>query len=366
MKIALDVGPLYGARTGVGEAVAGIAAGLGRRDDIVLDRYLVSSRSTPREGDRKLPLPGIVAAHAWSRGDRPDARRWMGGVDVVHGTNYVAPPTGLATVVSVYDCWFLAHANEAAPLVRRAGQVLRRRVAEGAWIHTGAEPISAAARDLLGTDRVVTVPLGPPPAIPAASELAVPDVAAAIGGRPFVLAVATQERRKDLGLLVDAFAVLARSQADALLVLAGGPGDDSPAVAEALGRLGPDAAARVLQLGFVDEPVKHWLLRSAAALAYPSRDEGFGFPVLEGHAAGTPVVACRVGSLPDVGGDAVAFVDSRQADALAGTIERVLTDSAWRLELIGAGYRNLARFDWDVTATGLTALYQTALEATGG
>ena len=274
-----------------------------------------------------------------------------------------APPTGLATVVSVYDCWFLAHADEAAPLVRRAGQVLRRRVADGAWIHTGAEPISAAARELLGTERVVTVPLGPPPQIPALAELPVPAVAATIDARPFVLAVATQERRKDIGLLVDAFAVLAHRQPGTLLVLAGGPGDDAAAVGAALARLSPEVAGRVLQLGFVDEQVKHWLLRSSAALAYPSRDEGFGFPVLEGHAAGTPVVACKVGSLPDVGGDAVAFVESRSAEALADALERVLTDSAWRLDLIGAGYRNLTRFDWDRTAAGLVALYRTAREA---
>lgn len=363
MRVALDVGPLYGARTGVGTAVAGIAGGLARRPDVDVDAYLVSNRATPRPGHRKLPLPGIVAAHLWSRGDRPRADRWMDGVDVVHGTNYVAPPTRLATVVSVYDCWFLAHPDQAAPLVRRAGEVLRRRVADGAWIHTGSAAISAEAAHLLGTDRVITVPLGPPPPIPELATLAVPPAAAAIGGRPFVLAVATQERRKDLGLLVAAFGELAARRADALLVLAGGDGDDSASVAAAIGALPAEAARRVRQLGFVDEPTKHWLLRSAAALAYPSRDEGFGFPVLEGHAAGTPVVACRVGSLPDVGGDAVEFVDARTPAALASALDRVLGDTARRLDLIGAGFRNLARFSWDTTAAGLVELYRTAADA---
>ena len=143
LRVALDVGPLYGARTGVGEAVAGMRAGLSGRHDVTVDGYLVSNRATPRAGDRKLPLPGIVAAHAWSRTDRPAADRWMRGVDIVHGTNFVAPPTRLPTVVSVYDCWFLLHPDQAAPLVRRAGQILRRRVAGGAWVHTGAEAISA-------------------------------------------------------------------------------------------------------------------------------------------------------------------------------------------------------------------------------
>jgi glycosyltransferase involved in cell wall biosynthesis len=362
VRVALDVGPLYGPRPGVAEAVAGMRTALDARADVHVDGYLVSRRATPRPGDRKLPVPGIVGVHAWSRGDRPRADRWLAGCDVLHGTNYVAPPARLPTVVSVYDCWFLAHPDEAAPLVRRAGHVLRRRVAAGAWVHTGAEAISAQARELLATERVATVPLGPPAPITALADLPRPAWADQIGGRPFVLSVATQERRKDLGLLVAAFADLAPRVPDALLVLAGAPGDDSATVAAALDALPPEVAARVLQLGFVDEPAKHWLLRSAAALAYPSRDEGFGFPVLEGHAAGTPVVACRVGSLPEVGGDATAFVDARTPDAMAATLERVLSDAGTRLTLIEAGYRNLARYSWDATADGLVDLYRRAIE----
>src|SRR5690606_20448895 len=113
MHIALDVGPLYGPRTGVGEAVAGMRGALDARADVNVRGYLVSRRAVPRQGDHKLPVPGIVAAHAWSRGDVPRADRWLAGCDVVHGTNYVAPPTRLPTVVSVYDCWFLAHPGQA-------------------------------------------------------------------------------------------------------------------------------------------------------------------------------------------------------------------------------------------------------------
>jgi glycosyltransferase involved in cell wall biosynthesis len=361
VRVALDVGPLYGPRTGVAEAVAGMRAALEARDDVEVDGYLTSTRASPRSGDRKLPVPGIVGAHAWSRGNLPRADRWLAGCDLVHGTNYVAPPTRLPTVVSVYDCWFLAHPDEAAPLVRRAGKILRRRAAAGAWIHTGADAISAQARELLATDRVVTVPLGPPSPIAQLADLPRPPCADQIDGCPFVLSVATQERRKDLGLLVRAFAELAPRVPDALLVLAGATGDDSATVAAALAALPAATAARVLQLGFVDESTKHWLLRSASALAYPSRDEGFGFPILEGHAAGTPVVACRVGSLPEVGGDATAFVDERTPGALAATLERVLTDTVTRLTLIEAGYRNLAHYSWEATAVGLVDLYGRAI-----
>src|SRR5680860_359364 len=136
--LAIDIGPLYGHRTGVGVAVDGRLA-----------PYLVSFRADHDPGHRKLPLPGIVASHIWSRTDRPTADRWLGPGDVLHGTNYVAPPTARATVISVYDCWFLANPKAAGPLVRRAGRTLRRRVAEGAWIHTSSAATAEQARTLL-------------------------------------------------------------------------------------------------------------------------------------------------------------------------------------------------------------------------
>lgn len=361
LRVVVDAGPLYGPRTGVGEAAAGMRAALAARTDIELSGYLLSARSTPRPGDRKLPLPGIVASYVWSRTDWPRADRWMGDAQVVHGTNYVAPPTALPTVISVYDCWFLSHPDQATPLVRRAGMRLRRRVAAGAWVHTGAAAVADEAAQLLGTDRVVTVPLGPPPPVPALGELGLPPLAERLGGRPFVLALGTHERRKALPLLVRAFALVAAEHPDVLLVLAGGPGDDSPAIDEAVAALPASAASRVVMPGFVDAGTKHWLLRRSAVLAYPSVYEGFGFPLLEANAAGTPVVASRVGAIPEVAGDAAVMVAERTPEAFAAALTGTLSDEAARRNLVEAGARNLARFDWDRTAEGLVALYHRML-----
>ena len=110
VRVAIDVGPLYGHRTGVGVATAGLIEALSARDDVVLDPFVVSFRSKPEAGHRRLPLPGIVASHLWARSHWPRLDRWANGAQVVHGTNYVVPPTSLPSVVSVYDCWFLRHA----------------------------------------------------------------------------------------------------------------------------------------------------------------------------------------------------------------------------------------------------------------
>lgn len=366
LRIALDIGPLHGHRTGVGVAVDGMVRALGGRDDVELLPYLVSFRARPGEGERRLPLPGIVASHVWSRWDRPSARRWLAGATLVHGTNYVAPPSGLPTVVSVYDCWFLEHPQQATPVVRRAGEALRRAVGRGAWVHTSSDATAAKARRLLATDRVVTVHLGPPATPPALADLPRPPIAAALAGRPFVLAIGTEERRKGIPHLVDAFGLLAPELPDAVLVLAGAAGDDSARVVAAIERLDRQLRERVLRLGPVDEATKHWLLRQATALAYPSLDEGFGFPIVEAQSAGTPVVARRVGAIGEIAGEGALLVDDDAAPALADALGRAITDGTLRLGLVTAGYDNVHRFTWDATADGLVALYRRALASEEG
>lgn len=360
LRIAIDVGPLYGLRTGVGTATAGMVEALAACDDVVLDPYLVSFRSDPAAGHRRLPLPGIVASHLWSRIHGPRVDRWARGDDVIHGTNYVAPPTSLPTVISVYDCWFLRHPDDAIPVVRRAGQRLRRAVDHGAWVHASSDSTAAEARHLLGTERVRTIHLGPPAAPPPLAVLAAPAIAAELGADPFVLAIGTEERRKGLTRLVETIGALPRH---VRMVLVGSRGDASADIDAALARLPAERAARVIRLGRVDDGVKHWLLRRATALAYPSLDEGFGFPIVEAQLAGTPVVATDAGANPEIGGEGVLLVASGDTDALAGALSRIVDDADVRRSLIERGHRNAARFSWASTAEGLVDLYRTSIEA---
>jgi glycosyltransferase involved in cell wall biosynthesis len=360
VRVAIDVGPLYGHRTGVGVATAGMFDALAARGDVALDPYLVSFRADPASGHRRLPLPGIVASHLWSRVHGPKVDRWARHDDLVHGTNYVVPPTSLPSVVSVYDCWFLRHPRRATPVVRRAGQRLRRAADHGAWIHASSDATAREVRGLLGTDRVVTVHLGPPPVLDPPSD-ADPAIVGRLGGSRFVLAIGTEEHRKDLARLVAAFDAL--GDGSTTLVLAGAPGDASADVDRAIAHLSTAAAVRVVRLGRVDDATKHWLLRHAAVLAYPSLDEGFGFPIVEAQLTGTPVVATAVGSIAEIGGQGVLLVEPGDTDGLAGALARALDDGGLRLALIEAGHRNVSRFSWSATADGLVALYRTAIGA---
>jgi glycosyltransferase involved in cell wall biosynthesis len=359
ITVAIDVGPLHGHRTGVGLAVDHLTTALRLRFDVALYPYVVSFRAATGEAEHKLPIPAGLATRLWARGDRPRADRWLPGVDVVHGTNYVAPPSRLPTVVSVYDVWFLTNRGASTAAVNRAGAVLRRAVKRGAFVHASSHATAEAARDLLGTDRVEVVHLGPSPRPTGAFE----DPGLGIDGRPFLLAIGTFERRKSLPTLVAAFGHLADSLGDSVLVMAGAPGDDSARITAAIDALPAAVRSRVICPGPVSDNVKGWLLKRSSVLVYPSLDEGFGFPILEAQAAGTPIVARRAGSIPEIGGDGVELVDGDDPAAYAAAIEHVVTSGIRRLTLLEAGLRNMKRFTWDRTAAEMEALYRRAIEA---
>lgn len=355
VRVAFDAGPLAGIRTGVGQAVAAMRDALGRRGDVHLDEYVLSFRAELTCGERRLPIPAALAHRLWRRVDRPRVDRWLPGVEVVHGTNYVVPPSQRPRLVSVYDCWFLRNPEAAHPDVRRAGEVLRRAVRTGAAVHASSQATADALRELVGDEADVTVvPLGPLPVLTAPSVSPI----AELDGRPYVLAIGTLERRKNLPTLVEAFARLATEQPDVLLVIAGADGDDRPAIDAAIDRIGAQLAERVMLTGRIDAPTRAWLLRHARVLAYPSLDEGFGFPLLDAMQLRIPVVASDAGSIPEVAGGAALLSPPRDVDALAANLGTALASEEIRAGLIAAGDHRWHQFSWDLCAEQLTALYR--------
>lgn len=355
LRVAIDVGPTHGRRTGIGNAVAWTVDALAGRDDLELRRYVTSARARLRSPEQRLPMPAAVALRLWAHRSVP-MDRWLGEPDLVHGTNYVVPPTRCPRLVSVYDCWFLEHPEDAEPDVLRAAAVLRRSVADGAHVVTSSDATTRRVRELLDTDRVRTVLLGPPPADVAEAVTDVPS------GLPqldqFILALGTIERRKNLPTLVDAFGRLAREHAAVRLVIAGAAGNDVAAVDRAIARLSPEIAERVVRTGIVDNATKRWLLTHARALAYPSLDEGFGFPVLEAQQLGTPVVASTAGSIPQIAGAAALLSPARDVEALAANLYWIVDNDEMHAKLVRRGHANVQRFSWTSTAAQYHAMYE--------
>ena len=368
VTVAIDAGPLHGHRTGVGTAVAGLLEALGGREDVTLHPYVLSARARLSDGQRRLPLPAAAAVRLWARPTparlRPPYDRLLRRPDVVHGTNYIVPPARTARVVSVYDCWFLRHPDQAQPDVRRAAAALRRAVEEGAHVITSSRATADGVRELLATDRVHAVHLGPPAVHSAATdgEDDHTELPAALDEVPFVLSLGTGERRKNLPGLLDAFGRVAGEHDSAHLVIAGRRGDDEPAIVRALDRLPGDARGRVHRPGTVADSTRRWLLEHATVLAYPSLDEGFGFPILEAQQVGTPVVASAVGSIPEVAGAAALLSPPRDSEALAANLFWVLNDDSMHDKLVRRGHANVGRFSWEQTADETLSAYRAAIE----
>lgn len=367
-RVAIDVTPLVGVRTGIGMAVAEIVAALEALDAApTLVPYALSLRARGHrdslpDGTRFVPVPARLLLASWARLDAPRIDRFLGRARVIHATNYLAPPSRLPTVVSVYDCSFVRHAELCTPEVRAFEPALRRAVARGAHVHTTSAFVAAEIDEIFGpgllaSGRLDVVPLGVPPLGPVVceppSELA-PVVAA---GR-YVLAIGALEPRKNLPHLVGAFGALAASHADLRLVLAGPDGPARPDIDVAIDALPPDVRRRVVVTGPVSDAGRRVLLDHATVLAYPSVYEGFGFPVLEAMTAGVPVVAARAGAIPEVAGDAAVLVEATDEAALAAALDSLLADDERRTEYVARGRDRVKRFSWSATAMGLAELYR--------
>lgn len=375
LRVALDATPLLGHLTGVGNFCLGALLGLGARSDLAVSAFAVSWRRRGAIGP--LLPPGVSAGqramparplHAlWSRVPFPPVEWFIGQNDVVHGTNFVVPPTGRAArVVTVHDLTAVRYPELCDAASLRFPALIRRAVAAGAWVHTPSAFVAAEVVDAFGVppERVRAVHSGIPPLPPRVCADERPAAAGLPAGtRRYLLAVGTAEPRKDLPGLVSAFESLAGDRPDLALVLAGADGWGAAALDEAVAA--SSFSSRIVRAGWVSDPARAGLLRDAAVLVYPSLYEGFGFPPLEAMAAGIPVVATRVGALPEVVGDGAELVPAGDVDALAGAVAAIIDSPARADALVASGRRRAAEFSWDRCAAGLAALYADALASRG-
>jgi len=283
--------------------------------------------------------------------------------DLVHALAFVAPvlPTP-PTVVTIYDLSFI-HYPERLPAARRL--YLQTFTAHTCRRARRVITISAStARDVTATlgippDKIDAIPLGYDAAV--YRPLALDRVAAFKRERDlperYWLFIGTLEPRKNLVTLLEAYARLPAAER-LPLVLGGGKGWDTAPIFDAVSRLHLSDWVRFP--GFIPDADLPFWYNGAEAFVYPSIFEGFGLPVLEALACGTPTIVAAASSLPEVVGTAGALVAPQDVEAWTDAL-RMALDPAWRATAQQQGFREAARFSWAATARQTIHSYQQAL-----
>jgi glycosyltransferase involved in cell wall biosynthesis len=349
VRIVVDVSPLSHPRTGIGNyirgSLAGMCAAAGDRHELVAfaptsirgPRTIAAALAGLPAGRRIVPLPASHALRtAWSRAGRPAVERVAGRLDAFVFSEWMYPAQrGGVRATVFHDLVPFHHPEWCTPrTVSMHTHKGRNAAATCDVVFANSRYTAADLRETLGIDesRIVHAP-------PGLQEGLGPDGAAADLGGPTILGLGTIEPRKNLARLVEAWQLL---DGEVGLVLAGGEGwGDRPDLAD----------PRIRQLGYVPDEEIARLYRGVAVLVYPALYEGFGMPITEAMACGTPVVASAHPSLDEACGDAAVRVDPLDVEAIAAGIREAI---ARRDELVPLGLAHAARFSW--LATGSTML----------
>lgn len=360
----MDVEPFYRNRAGVGRYVAGILGGLTRleeKDEFTLFRSSTYAGEEDVPGlvrdrlrEKVLPMSHRALALAWMLTGRPLVETFIGDHELFISPGVPAFPTRGKLVVVVYDMVW-AKFPEFYPwhsvLLRRIS--FRRVVRKCLGIVTISE---TSRRDILEATgfeerRVRTAYPGVEPRLclrPTEEEIL--RVLARFGARrPYVLTIAGDNGpKKNLPNLVRAMAQLPADHREVMLMNVGEPRYDVRAVKELIDELG--MSERVRFLGRVSDDDLRSLYAGARLTAYPSFYEGFGFPIVESMALGTPVVTSNVSAMPEVAGGAALLVNPRDVEELSRAIGSLLGDERLHADLRAKGLERVKDFRWEKSA----------------
>ncbi|MDI3341063.1 MAG: glycosyltransferase family 1 protein [Sphaerobacter sp.] len=371
MRVAIDYTPAIAQRGGVGRytrsLVHALAARLGGADELVLwhasdaDPAGANDWATPRVRFRRLPVPERLATIAWQRLRIPARLEWMiGPVEVVHGPDFVVPPTRAPAVVTIHDLSYLvtpehAHPNLRRYLLRAVPRALDRAAAVIAVSQTTAADLTRHYG--IAAERITVIPNGVDPLFRPPSPELVQQVLARLEVRaPYFIIVGTVEPRKNHQTVLRAFEEVHRAHPDVSLVIVGRPGWLAEPIVAAI-----KAAARRLPIRWlsqVDDSLLPALYSGSLALVYPSWYEGFGLPIVEAMASGAPVVTSDHGALAEVAGDAALLAPAGDAGALAALMCRLIEEPDLRADRVRRGQRHAAHFTWDAAAEAHLAVYR--------
>jgi glycosyltransferase involved in cell wall biosynthesis len=381
MKVILSIDPIRFPLTGIGRYTYELAKHLKEIAEIEELKYLSAYRFSSLPDPLQAAVPNKLSsnklrqailknsfARELYRLTSPLLKQHIlrGYADhVYHGPNFYLPPFAGPTVCTFHDLsvftWADCHPPERVKYMRKEIAVTLKRA--GMLItDTETTRLEVAAYFSWPLDKIRAVPLAcsddfRPRDIEALSSVLTKHD---LNYQGYSLYVGTIEPRKNLDVLLDAYALLplaVRQQWP--LILIGYQGWRSE-------QLHARIAAAVLEgwaryLGFVEARELPLIYAGARVFVFPSLYEGFGLPVLEAMASGIPVICSNVSTLPEVAGDAAAMCEPQDVEGLTELINRALQDENWRELAINKGLLQAAKFSWQRCAKETAAVYQEVL-----
>jgi len=371
-KIAIDYTPAYEQGGGIGRYVRELVTALAKLDSVSQYRLFVAGAKTlpAAPGANFTWSPTKISprwwARVWHRAQIPlPIELFTGRVNLFHATDFTLPPTLCRTILTVHDLSFVRVPETTSPTLKHyLDKVVPRSIKRADHILADSQ---ATKDDLIAlyntpSDKVTVLLSGVEPRFRPIDDLNSLErvrVRYALPDRPYILSVGTVQPRKNYVRLVEALGALRGQGIDVSLVIVGAPGWLAEPIYETIKKLRLSEFVRFT--GFADDADLPALYTGAVCVALPSLYEGFGLPVLEAMACGTPVLTSNVSSLPEVAGDAALLVNPHETQAIADGLMRLITDSALRNQLTARGYQQAARFTWDRSARELQAVYHRLL-----
>jgi glycosyltransferase involved in cell wall biosynthesis len=370
MRVIIDYTAAMRQRAGVGRYTRNLVQALAELDQENEYRLFTAGDPAPPDGWppnfslRMTRVPARFLTAGWHKLRLPvPVERFAGDADIFHSPDFTLPPLDSARgVVTIHDLSFLKLPQFADPglreyLTARTPDSARR----AARVLADSENTRQDVIELLEIppEKVTVVRGGVEPRFRPIRD---PDHLQAVRERYqlpelFVLFVGTIEPRKNLGRLISAYAEMRRQTGlPHSLILSGSKGWLSDAIYEQVKNEGLEEDVKFP--GFVDDADLPALYTLADLFAFPSLYEGFGLPPLEAMACGTPVIASRNSSLPEVLGAAPLYVGAHDTEGLADAMARVLADATLRVRLAELGRAQAARFTWAGAAQELLDAYR--------
>ncbi|MCM3502802.1 glycosyltransferase family 4 protein [Microbacterium sp. P26] len=294
----------------------------------------------------RIQTVGRFTGHAWEQIDLPRFARRRG--ELLLNLTSTGPMWHRPQISTLHDITWIRHPESFSRRFRALySVVIPRVVAHSERMITVSEFSRGEISRRFGvpTDHFAVVPNSAQNILALAST-----PPATSSNRPYLLAVSSPNRHKNVARMLDAFAIFARTHPEVELRVVGSQ-------TNSFARQQFDTSdARVRFLGRVDDAELAALYRGALAFVFPSLYEGFGIPPIEAQMCGCPVIAARAASLPEVLGDSALYVDPLDVDDIAAAMSRVADDEGVRARLIAAGELNARRFSWRESAEKVSDL----------